>query len=95
MDVTIKAKEAWHVALAGPTGGGKSNALALLLLQLVPLYTCYAVNPHWARVEEDGRDWTEIERRFAHAPFTETHEFDPFFAYILELVEQRKQQKRR
>ncbi len=93
--IIINAKEAWHIVLAGPTGGGKSNTLMLLLLQLAPHYNTYIINPHWAEVEEDGRDWRYISKRLAEQPMWKKEIYVRFFYHLLSIMETRKELKRR
>lgn len=93
--IIIPAKEAWHIVLAGPTGGGKSNTLMLLLLQLVRYYKTYIINPHWAEVEEDGRDWSKIAKHLALEPMWQKDIYSKFFDQILLILETRKAMKRK
>jgi hypothetical protein len=62
-----------HVALASPTGGGKSSVMRLLLAQIL---ACQAVvwlaDPHFTPIDpKSGEDWRPIATRLAAAPFTQ------------------------
>jgi hypothetical protein len=52
---------AWHIALAGSTGGGKTNLLRLLLAQLVKFYQVYYISPAFAPVKANHEDWRQIQ----------------------------------
>src|SRR5437764_1362768 len=63
----------WHIALTGPTGGGKTSILRKLLMQLAYLQ-CHLTlcDIHYAPIKEDGNgkpiDWRPIEKRLAQPP---------------------------
>ena len=56
---------AWHIALAGATGGGKTNLLRLLLGQLVKFYQVYYISPAFAPVKANHEDWRQIQAHLA------------------------------
>ena len=60
MDVfkhTVPMNKLWHIALTGPTGGGKTNILRLILAQLLRLEAaCYLCDIHYAPIKW-GLDW--------------------------------------
>lgn len=73
--VFCRAKHLCHVALAGPTRGGKSSLMRMLLAQL-----CYAgasvliLNPHYSRYihadegDYEDQDWTPFEPYLMYDP---------------------------
>jgi DNA segregation ATPase FtsK/SpoIIIE-like protein len=75
--ITVKATQLCHVALAGATGGGKSNLMRLLLAQLLSpsgadgkaLARVVMCDPHFAPFDvESGDDWRPIAARLHMAP---------------------------
>jgi hypothetical protein len=75
--ITVKAQQLCHVALAGATGGGKSNLMRLLLAQLLApsgadgkaLARVVLCDPHFAPYDpESGDDWRPIASRLHMAP---------------------------
>jgi exonuclease VII small subunit len=67
--LTIPVSILWHIALTGPTGGGKTAILRLLLSQLLAVgSTIYLCDIHYAPVKK-GVDWRPIESRLAYPPF--------------------------
>ncbi len=66
--VLVPMSRLWHIALAGATGGGKTNILRLILAQLLHLgAVCYLCDIHYAPVKR-GVDWTPIAGRLAAPP---------------------------
>jgi hypothetical protein len=63
--VTVDYALAWHIALAGSTGGGKTNELRLLLAQMVGFYDTYYISPAFAPVKANHEDWRQIQERLA------------------------------
>ncbi len=58
----------WHIALTGPTGGGKTNILRGILAQLLYLNAvCYLCDIHYAPLKK-GMDWRPIASRLALPP---------------------------
>jgi hypothetical protein len=71
--LTVPLSLAWHVILAGPTGGGKTNILRLLLMQLCLFHDVYLINPHYAPTkatspDQPPEDWRPIQQRLAAYP---------------------------
>lgn len=71
--ILLPAGKLWHIALAGPTGGGKSTILRIILAQLLYLqaYTCYLCDINYAPIkqtEEGPLDWRPIAERLAVPP---------------------------
>lgn len=67
---TVHARDLCHVALAGATGGGKSNIMRLLIAQLqaAGARVCLA-DPHYTPLDmESGDDWRAIAQRLYRAP---------------------------
>lgn len=65
-----------HVALAAPTGGGKSSIMRLLLAQMLFCGAhVWLADPHYTPLDpKTGEDWRMIEARLAQPPFTKpTH----------------------
>ena len=66
--ITAPMDRLWHIALTGPTGGGKTNILRAILPQLLYLgATCYLCDIHYAPVKGD-QDWRPIAERLALPP---------------------------
>jgi hypothetical protein len=66
--ITVAMSRLWHIALAGATGGGKTNILRLILAQLLKLgATCYLCDIHYAP-NKRGMDWIPIAERLAAPP---------------------------
>src|SRR6266568_3545 len=68
--VTVPVKALCHVALAGATGGGKSNLMRLLLPQLLCVGArVILADPHYTPVDvESDEDWRPIARRLMMEP---------------------------
>jgi hypothetical protein len=58
-------KLAWHIALAGSTGGGKTTELRLILAQMVLWFEVYYVNPAFAPIKANKEDWRPIAEKLA------------------------------
>lgn len=85
-----------HIALAGPTGAGKSNIGRLVLAQLLAVgaRVCIA-DPHYADFDpESGDDWTPIRRRLHLAPAVRPTEIADLLAFFTSELEQRLAQRR-
>ena len=63
--ITVASAALCHVALAGATGGGKSNIMRLLLAQLLAAGAQVVLaDPHFAPMDpESGEDWRPIAAR--------------------------------
>jgi hypothetical protein len=68
--LTVHAGDLCHVALAGATGGGKSNIMRLLLSQLLAAGAQVVLaDPHYTPLDVDsGDDWRPIAGRLKLAP---------------------------
>jgi hypothetical protein len=73
--VTCSLEGISHVALAAPTGGGKTNLLRLLLGQTLACgVVAYLADPHYTPVDpKSGEDWRMIAARLAQPPYTDAH----------------------
>ena len=74
--VTCSLKGLSHVALAAPTGNGKSSILRMLMAQLGALGAhMWLCDPHYTPLDPDsGEDWRPLAARLAQPPFTKpTH----------------------
>src|SRR5579859_6863924 len=69
-DLTCSARDLCHVAIAGPTGGGKTSIIRLLLAQLCAARVqVVLLNPHYTRYDlEYDEDWTPFEPYLLHDP---------------------------
>lgn len=76
--VTVPLSSLCHVALVGATGGGKSNALRLLLPQLLAVGARVSLcDPHYTALDADnGDDWRPIAARLAGAPAVAARDID-------------------
>lgn len=63
--ISIDYALAWHIALAGATGGGKTNELRLILAQMVMHSTVYYISPAFAPIKANKEDWRQIQQRLA------------------------------
>lgn len=65
--LVVTARDLCHVALAGTTGGGKSNIMRALLAQLLAAGAHVVLaDPHYAPIDPDsGEDWRPIASRLA------------------------------
>lgn len=91
--VFCRAKHLCHVALAGPTRGGKSSLMRMLLAQL-----CYAgasvliLNPHYSRYihadegDYEDQDWTPFEPYLVFDPM-ECRKYEVITHYLKQVAE--------
>ncbi len=80
----VHARELCHVALAGATGGGKSNIMRLLLAQLTAAgaKVCLA-DPHFTPYDpESGDDWRPIAQRLHMAPAVKAGDIRHMLAWM-------------
>ena len=68
--ITVPMKSLWHVALAGPTGNGKSNIARMVVAQLQAIGAKVCVgDPKWTEYDADqDEDWRPIARRLYREP---------------------------
>lgn len=91
------AKDLCHVALAGATGGGKSNIMRLLLAQLLSTGAKVTLaDPHFAPYDpESGDDWRPIMQRLAVQPAVKADEIRHMLAWLaLEELPKRLERRR-
>ena len=76
--ITVPLSSLCHVALVGATGGGKSNALRLLLPQLLAVGARVSLcDPHYTALDADsGDDWRPIAARLAGSPAVAARDID-------------------
>ncbi len=81
---TVHASELCHVALAGPTGGGKSNIMRLLLSQLLAAGAKVVLaDPHYTPYDpESGDDWKPIAGRLHLAPAVRASDIQHLLAWL-------------
>ncbi len=80
----VHAKDLCHVALAGATGGGKSNIMRLLLAQLVSAGAHVVLaDPHYTPLDaESGDDWRPIAQRLHMAPAVKASDIQHMLAWL-------------
>lgn len=86
-----------HVALGGPTGGGKTTTARLLVSQIL---SCggdvYMANPNFAPVKLNGNrmeDWRPIVARLQEPPAREIEEIFSLFDRFIKLFEERRRRE--
>lgn len=86
--------EIGHVALASPTGGGKTTTARMVISQVLACGgEMYMVNPNYAPVKLNGNrleDWRPIAARLKEPPAREFHEIEAMFDRFLDLVDLRR-----
>ncbi len=86
--------EIGHVALASPTGGGKTTTARMVISQILACGgEMYMVNPNYAPVKLNGNrleDWRPIVARLKEPPAREFHEIEALFDRFLALVDERR-----
>jgi len=92
--ITVPMHDVCHVALGGPTGGGKTNTTRLLAAQIL---SCgglmYMANPNFAPVKLNGQrleDWRPIAARLQEPPAREIAEIQALLTRFLKLFEERR-----
>ena len=85
---------AWHIALAGSTGNGKTNQLRLLLAQLVKCYEVYYISPAFAPIKANHEDWRQIEARLAGPVACDAVNIRARLQWAVELYQYRQEQER-
>ncbi len=80
----VHARDLCHVALAGATGGGKSNIMRLLLAQLVSAGAHVVLaDPHYTPYDpESGDDWRPIAQRLHMAPAVKAADIRHMLAWM-------------
>ncbi len=80
----VHARELCHVALAGATGGGKSNIMRLLLAQLTAAGAKVVLaDPHFTPYDpESGDDWRPIAQRLHMAPAVKAADIRHMLAWM-------------
>lgn len=70
--LTNKWLKAKHIAIVGPTGGGKSVLSKTLIVQsLRANHDVHILDPHFTRFDaETGEDWTPVTRKLSADPAT-------------------------
>lgn len=78
-----EAKDLCHVALAGSTGGGKSNTMRLLMSQLCKSgASVLLLNPHYTHYDlERDEDWTPFLPYLVHDPM-ECRKYEVIATYL-------------
>lgn len=89
--------EIGHVALASPTGGGKTTTARMVISQVLACGgEMYMVNPNYAPVKLNGNrleDWRPIAARLKEPPAREFHEIEALFDRFLNLVDDRRRKE--
>jgi hypothetical protein len=95
--LVASAKDMTHIALAGSTGGGKSNILRMLLAQvLAGGAQGVLADPHYAPIDpENGEDWRPIERRLAAPPAVTPAQIADLLAWLSDELQRRLELRRR
>ncbi len=80
----VHARDLCHVALAGATGGGKSNIMRLLLAQLTAAGAKVVLaDPHFTPYDpESGDDWRPIAQRLHMAPAVKAADIRHMLAWM-------------
>lgn len=85
---------AWHIALAGATGGGKTNHLRLLLAQLVKHSEVYYLSPAFAPIKANHEDWRQIEAHLAGPVACDAGGIQARLQWAVEMYQYRQEQER-
>jgi hypothetical protein len=83
--VTCALEGLSHVALAAPTGGGKSAIMRLLLAQILACQaTVWLADPHYTALDSrSGEDWRMIAVRLAKPPYTQPRQIKDMLVWLL------------
>lgn len=81
--VTVPMKSLWHIAMAGPTGNGKSNIARMVVAQLQAIGAKVCVgDPKWTEYDaEQDEDWRPIARRLHREPAYKAREIGALLAW--------------
>ena len=96
--LVVSARDLCHVALVGATGGGKSNAMRLLLGQLLAAGAkAILIDPHYSPHDPDDPttgDWTPIEHRLYRPPAVLPAEMSATFDWLSQELDERLARRR-
>jgi hypothetical protein len=94
--ITVPVKDLWHIALAGPTGNGKSNIARLIVAQLQALGAQVCVgDPKWTEYDaEQDEDWRPIAARLARDPAYKAKDIAALLAWATAELERRLERRR-
>ncbi len=94
--ITVPVKDLWHIALAGPTGNGKSNIARLVVAQLQALGAQVCVgDPKWTEYDaEQDEDWRPIAARLARDPAYKAKDIASLLAWATGELERRLELRR-
>ena len=86
----VPSDKTWHIALTGPTGGGKSTILRMVLAQLIFIgEACILLDKHYAPMV-DGADWTPIANKLAMDVLRKPHEMVSYLKWLSETELERR-----
>jgi hypothetical protein len=94
--ITVPVKSLWHIALAGPTGNGKSNIARLVVAQLQALGAQVCVgDPKWTEYDaEQDEDWRPIAARLARDPAYKAGDIAALLGWAVGELERRLELRR-
>jgi hypothetical protein len=94
--VTVPAGKLCHVAIAGHTGGGKSNLLRLLIPQLQAIGARVVLcDPHYAPLDTtSGDDWRPIAQRLHQPPAYTPAAIDETLSWFVDELDRRLELRR-
>lgn len=95
--LTVPAGRLCHVAIAGHTGGGKSNLLRLIIPQLQAIGARVVLcDPHYTEFDqESGDDWRPIAQRLYQEPAYEPARIDESLDWFIDELDRRLELRRR
>ena len=92
--ITEPIKNLTHIALAGPTGGGKTNFNRQITSQLLFCHSdVYLASPNFAPVKLNGNrleDWRPIMKWLKYPPAQEATEIEKLINWFLKVFDDRK-----
>jgi hypothetical protein len=94
--ITVPAGKLCHVAIAGYTGGGKSNLLRLLIPQLQAIGGRVVLcDPHYAPLDTtSGDDWRPISQRLHQPPAYTPAAIDETLSWFVDELDRRLELRR-